>query len=223
MSMIQTPNADFIWKLSEKTTPLRIEFVCSGLKNSDLPASTAPEIALVGRSNVGKSSLLNFLAGHNQLARVSHTPGRTQTINLFSAEKDAFFIVDLPGYGYAETPHKTRDHWEQSMRYFFEERPGLFAIFMLVDIRRDVQKEDEMLSRWLQNLGLKVIAIQTKCDKIHKSKWQGIRLTHAKNLALHPSQVITTSSDKKIGLTEIFQTVSGLLDSYDKEIKEQEQ
>ncbi len=221
MREIKLPNQDFILSLSEKKTPLRVEFKCSGLKNSDLPHSTAPEFALVGRSNVGKSSLINFLAGQKQLARVSNTPGRTQTINLFAAENGAFFLVDLPGYGYAESSHATQAHWEKEMQNFFEERTGLFAIFILIDIRREIQREDESLSRWFQQLGLKVICIQTKCDKIHKSKWQQLREIHAKKLALHPSQVITTSADKKMGLNEIFRNMAGLLDALDKDLEEE--
>lgn len=222
MRKIKLPKQDFILSLYEKKTPLRIEFICSGLKNSDLPPSSAPEFALVGRSNVGKSSLLNYLAGQKQLARVSNTPGRTQTINLFSAEKGEFFLVDLPGYGYAESSHAMQAHWETAMQKFFEGREGLFAIFILIDIRRDVQPEDENLSRWFQGLGLKVIAIQTKCDKVHKSKWHEIRTIHAKKLALHPSQIITVSADKKIGLPEILKTISGLLDALDKELEDLE-
>ncbi len=221
MREIKLPNQDFILSLSEKKTPLRVEFKCSGLKNSDLPTSTAPEFALVGRSNVGKSSLINFLAGQKQLARVSNTPGRTQTINLFAAENSAFFLVDLPGYGYAESSHATQAHWEKEMQKFFEERTGLFAIFILIDIRREIQREDESLSRWFQQLGLKVICIQTKCDKIHKSKWQQLREIHAKKLALHPSQVITTSADKKLGLNEIFRNMAGLLDALDKDLEDE--
>lgn len=93
---------------------------------------------------------------------------------------------------------------------------------MLVDIRRDIHPEDEALSRWFQHLGLKVIAIQTKCDKVHKSKWHEIRQAHANKLALHPSQIITTSSDKKIGLSELLQMLAGLLDTLDKEIEDLE-
>jgi GTP-binding protein len=220
MRKIKLPKQDFILSLDEKKTPLRVEFICSGLKNSDLPPSTAPEFALVGRSNVGKSSFLNYIAGQKQLARVSNTPGRTQTINIFSAEKGEFFLVDLPGYGYAETSHATQAHWETGLQKFFEDRKGLFAIFILIDIRRDIQPEDEHLSRWFQSIGLKVIAIQTKCDKVHKSKWQEKREIQSRKLALHPSQIITTSSDKKIGFPEILKTMSGLLDSLDKEIED---
>ncbi|MGY3804283.1 ribosome biogenesis GTP-binding protein YihA/YsxC [Pigmentibacter ruber] len=222
MREIKLPNQDFILSLSEKKTPLRIEFICSGLKNSDLPPSSAPEFALVGRSNVGKSSLINFVGGQKQLARVSNTPGRTQTINLFSAEKGAFFLVDLPGYGYAESALTTQAHWEKEMQNFFEERTGLFAIFILIDIRREIQPEDENLSRWFQKLGLKVICIQTKCDKVHKSKWHQLREIHAKKLALHSSQVITTSSDKKLGLNEIFRNISGMLDALEKDLEDEE-
>ncbi|BBH52904.1 ribosome biogenesis GTP-binding protein YihA/YsxC [Fluviispira sanaruensis] len=222
MREIKLPTQNFIQYLSEKKTPLHVEFVSSGMINSDLPPSTVPEFALVGRSNVGKSSLLNYLAGQKQLARVSNTPGRTQTINLFSAEKGEFLLVDLPGYGYAESSLSTRAHWQKAMQEYFEKREGLFAVFILVDIRRDIQPEDEALSRWFQQLGLKVIALQTKCDKLHKSKWNAIRIQHAKKLALSPSQVLTVSSDKKIGLPDILRSLAGMLDSLDKETEDLE-
>lgn len=220
MFRIKIPNQDFITSLFERKDSLKVEFVCSGLKNSDLPESEAPEFAFVGRSNVGKSSLINYLAGQKKLARVSNTPGRTQTINLFSVENGNFYFVDLPGYGYAESSHATQAHWATGMQRFFEERKGLSTIFFLIDIRREVQPEDESLSLWFQSLGLKVIAIQTKCDKVHKSKWNEIRNNHAKKLALHPSQIISSSSEKKIGLSDLLKIISGILDSLEVENEE---
>ncbi len=215
MSTIKIPSQDFIEQLKQKTLPLQMEYLSSGLKISDLPESTVPEFALVGRSNVGKSSLLNFLAGQKNLARVSHTPGRTQLINLFSAEKGQFIIADLPGYGYAESPQYTRAHWKQSMQEYFENREGLFSVFVLMDMRRDIENEDAALSRWLQALGLKVIGVQTKCDKVNKSKWQEARKKQAIGLALSPEQMVTTSVDKKIGLQELIKMMAGHIDTYE--------
>ena len=215
MSTIQVPSEKFIEQLKQKTLPLQMEYLSSGVKISDLPPSTKPEFALVGRSNVGKSSLLNFLAGQKNLARVSNTPGRTQMINLFTAEKGEFIVADLPGYGYAESPQYTRAHWQKSMQDYFENREGLFSVFVLMDMRRDIEKEDQDLSCWLQSIGLKVIGVQTKCDKVHKSKWHEVRKKQALGLALSPEQMVTTSADKKIGLQDLIKMIAGHLDIYE--------
>jgi GTP-binding protein len=218
---VKIPQQDFIQALFEKKTPLRMEFLCSVMEVADLPRPLAPEFALVGRSNVGKSSLLNFIAGHKQLARVSNTPGRTQTINLFCAEKGAFFLVDLPGYGYAKLTHSMQKHWASAIKTFFEQRgPALFAVFFLIDMRREPNEQDQELCLWLQNLGLKIIAVQTKCDKIHKSKWPFVQQMHAQKLALHPSQIVTTSVNKKIGLHHLMQHMAGTLDALDQETED---
>lgn len=211
MRPIQLPSQSFIQFFLKKKTPIQVEFLCSGMKNADLPASCSPEFAIVGRSNVGKSSLLNFLAGQNKLARTSNTPGRTQTINLFSAEKGAFLIDDLPGYGYAESPFSTRMHWQDSLQEFFEQRQGLFSIFFLMDIRRDIEPEDRLLCQWLLSVGLEVVVIQTKCDKIHKSQWLPIRQKQAANLGVPLNRIVTTSASKKIGLEDLLSMMGNLL------------
>ncbi|MES2616154.1 MAG: ribosome biogenesis GTP-binding protein YihA/YsxC [Bdellovibrionota bacterium] len=213
MSTIHIPSQEFIEQLKQKTLPLQMEYLSSGVKIPDLPPSTVPEFALVGRSNVGKSSLLNFIAGQKNLARVSNTPGRTQMINLFTAEKGKFIIADLPGYGYAESPQYTRVHWQQSMQNYFENREGLFSVFILMDMRRDIEEEDSNLSRWLQSIGLKVIGVQTKCDKVHKSKWGEVRKKQAIGLALSAEQMVTTSAEKKIGLNDVLKMMAGHLDT----------
>lgn len=211
MQPLQLPSESFIQFFLKKKTPIRIEYLSSGMKNSDLPKSQVPEFALVGRSNVGKSSLLNFLAGQKNLARVSNTPGRTQTINLFQAEGGAFLIDDLPGYGYAESPFSTRAHWQESLQEFFEQRTGLCAIFFLLDMRREIEPEDRALCQWLISCGLEVIAVQTKCDKIHKSQWHAVRKKHALDLGLNVENIVTTSSQKKIGLEDLIKTIGNLL------------
>ena len=207
---IKHPPESFIQFLDKKKTPLQMNFLSAGLCNADLPPSVVPEIALVGRSNVGKSSLINFISGQKQLARVSNTPGRTQTINLFNVEKGEFLFVDLPGYGYAESAKSTKAHWHSAIQEFFEQRTGLFAVLFLVDMRRELKDEDEALSRWFQAIGIKVIGLQTKCDKLNKNEWVKARREQALKLALSPDQMITTSADKKIGLEEIFKTIAGL-------------
>lgn len=211
MKDIAFPSQSFINELSEREIPLRMEYVSSGMKETDLPPSICPEIAIVGRSNVGKSSLLNFVAGQKQLARVSSTPGRTQTINLFSVEKGAFLLVDLPGYGFAMSPKETRAHWEGSMDNFFKNRKGLVGVLFLLDVRRDVTGEDTALCKWLLNLGVPVLAVQTKCDKVHKSQWAQLRKKQSQELGVAPGMVVTTSAQARIGLKDLCTGLAGII------------
>lgn len=211
MTQIKHPSDAFLQALLQKKTSLEMEFVASGLLPGTLPVSQLCEIAVVGKSNVGKSSLLNFVSGQKHLAHVSHSPGRTRTINLFSAEKGAFMLADLPGYGYAKISKEERDTWQESMQAYFESRKGLCGVLFLVDIRRAITEEEKRLSMWFQNMGLKVVGVQTKCDKIHKSQWVKLREQQAHDLLLVAEQMVSTSSDKKIGLTELLHLMAGLL------------
>lgn len=211
MRSIQVPSQSFIQFFLKKKTPIPMEFICSGMKNADLPPSSTPEFAMVGRSNAGKSSLLNFLAGQKNLARVSHTPGRTQTINLFAAENHSFLIDDLPGYGYAESPFSTRAHWQHALQEFFEQRQGLCAIFLLTDIRRAVEPEDKQLCQWFASIGLRVFVVQTKCDKISKSQWPMARKKHAQEFGLPMDSILTTSASKKWGLESLIAVIGQVL------------
>ncbi len=222
MGKILNPDENFALALSTRTIPLRVNYVSSGMRNSDLPASVAPELALIGRSNVGKSSLLNFMAGQKNLARVSSTPGRTQTINLFSCEKDAMYLVDLPGYGFARTNLDTRSHWQTAMAEFLKEREGLFGALFLVDIRREVEAEDAILAKWLLDIGLSVLVVQTKCDKVHKSELPLLRQKHAIALGTASGMVASTSAEKKIGLDSLFAGIAGMLENHAVESQEDE-
>lgn len=130
MSYTPVPES-FINQLMLRKIPLRMEFVTSASKLEELPAADVPELAIVGRSNVGKSSLLNFLAGQKQLARVSSTPGRTQLMNVFAAERGVFRLIDLPGYGFAFSPRETQAHWAEAMQLFFEKEVHFSACFSL--------------------------------------------------------------------------------------------
>lgn len=211
MEQIKFPEQKFIDGLSQRELPIHMEFISSGMKETDLPPSLCPEIAIVGRSNVGKSSLLNFIAGQKQLARVSSMPGRTQTINLFSVEKSAFYFVDLPGYGFALSPKETRSQWIGSMENFFRSRKGLAGVLFLIDVRREINDEDRALCKWLLDGGLPVLAIQTKCDKVHKSQWPLLRKKNADSLGVTPGMIVSTSAQNKIGLKEICTGLAGML------------
>lgn len=149
-------------------------FVISAAKPSEFPAPTLPELAVVGRSNVGKSSLINALVGQDGLARTSRTPGRTRLVNWFevSAREGAtkFHLVDLPGYGYAAVDHKTRESWRPLIESYLEKRATLAGVLLLVDIRRGVQDEELDFVPWLAERNIPISVALTKADKLPKNK-----------------------------------------------------
>jgi GTP-binding protein len=201
----------FIHQLMLRKIPLRMEFATSASKLEELPAPSVPEIALVGRSNVGKSSLLNFIAGQKQLARVSSTPGRTQLMNVFNVERESFRIIDLPGYGFAVSPRETQAHWAGAMRTFFEKRSSLVGILFLMDVRREVTDEDVNLVQWFLSHDLNVLLILTKCDKLTKAQLGVIIRQRNEQLGLPPGMVVITSTIQKAGLPEVMSGLAGLL------------
>jgi GTP-binding protein len=210
MSYTPVPET-FIQQLMLRKIPLRMEFVTSASKLEELPEANVPEVALVGRSNVGKSSLLNFLAGQRQLARVSATPGRTQLMNVFSAERGVFRLIDLPGYGFAFSPRETQAHWADAMRVFFEKRSSLLGILFLMDVRREVTEEDVNLVQWFLDHDLNVLLVLTKCDKLTKAQLGMVIRERNQQLGLAPGMVVTTSTIQKMGLPEIMSGLAGLL------------
>lgn len=137
----------------------------------DLPAPGAPEIAFAGRSNAGKSSAINTLAGRRRLAFVSKTPGRTQLINFF-ALGEAAYLVDLPGYGYAGVPGEVRDHWRLLVGGYIAERPSLAAVVVVMDARHPLTELDLTLLEWLREAGRNVHVLLTKSDKLSRQAAQ---------------------------------------------------
>ena len=128
----------------------------------------APQIALAGRSNVGKSSLLNALAGRRQLARVSSTPGKTRSVNLFKVLPDGFYLADLPGYGYARRSRKERGAWEELIENYLLRNAGLKSVVLLLDCRLPPQESDRLLADFARARGLPVLPVLTKADKCNQ-------------------------------------------------------
>ena len=140
-------------------------FLKSAVQASQYPPPDRPEAAFAGRSNVGKSSLLNALVNRKNLARTSSTPGRTQALNFFRVN-DRFTFVDLPGYGYARVSYEVKRSWRGMVETYLRNRPNLIAVVVIVDIRRDLEEDDRNLMEWLKQEGKKVLPILTKVDKL---------------------------------------------------------
>jgi len=145
------------------------EFVKSAFSLKDCPAGELPEVALAGRSNVGKSSFLNSLVNRKGLARTSNTPGRTRLINYFLINS-SFYLVDLPGYGYAKVPVKMKQEWGALIREYLQKRRNLAGVVLLLDIRHQPSELDRQLYQWLQAAEIPFIVVTTKYDKLSKSQ-----------------------------------------------------
>jgi len=149
----------------------KAEFKGSYVDIESLPASGLPEIALAGRSNVGKSSLINCLANRRNLALTSSTPGNTRTINYYLFD-DAWFLVDLPGYGYAKVSQAERKRWSLLIEKYLKERRQLKGVVQVVDIRHHPTETDKLMSEWLGYHQIPRIVVATKADKIARGKWK---------------------------------------------------
>jgi GTP-binding protein len=145
------------------------EIVISAVSKKQYPDDGLPEIALAGRSNVGKSSLINKLINRKNLARTSSKPGKTQTLNFYKMN-ETFYFVDVPGYGYAKVSKKEREKWGVMMEEYFETRSTLQAVLLITDIRHDPTEDDLQMYDFLKYYELPVIIVATKLDKVGKSK-----------------------------------------------------
>ena len=145
------------------------EFVLSAKEPRHYPPTGIPEVAFVGRSNVGKSSLINTLLNRKRLARTSTTPGRTQEINFFLVN-DRFFFVDLPGYGYAKAPEAIRRQWGPMVETYLGDRQTLKFVIMILDVRRNPSDQDMQLLRWLVHYSIDFLLVLTKTDKISRNE-----------------------------------------------------
>ena len=146
-----------------------LETVC-GI-TSTLPANSAPEVAFAGKSNVGKSSLINALLNRKALARTSGQPGKTQTINFYKVNQE-LYLVDLPGYGYAKVSRQTQEKWGKMIERYLHTSKQLRRVFLLVDIRHEPSENDRMMYEWIVHNGYEPVIVATKLDKINRSQRQ---------------------------------------------------
>jgi GTP-binding protein len=147
---------------------LNVEFLLSAHRLNQLPPPELPEIAFAGRSNVGKSSLINTLVGRKSLVKVSARPGKTQGLNYFRVEEQ-FFLVDLPGYGFAKVPKNMQNSWQSLITTYLETRETLRCVVVIMDIRHEPKNQDTQLIQWLHEKTIRCLPVYTKIDKISGS------------------------------------------------------
>lgn len=155
--------------MKENLKFLNAKFLISAEKLSQCPAYILPEFALLGRSNVGKSSFINSLANNKKLAKTSNTPGKTRLINFFNFT-DKFLIADLPGYGFAKVSAEMQNKWQQYLEEYLLNRKNLKCLIQIIDARHDIQKNDYQMREWIRAYNLPVITIITKMDYVAKNK-----------------------------------------------------
>jgi GTP-binding protein len=188
------------------------EFICSNTRTDKLPPPVLPEYAFIGRSNVGKSSLINMLLQRKGLAKTSQTPGKTQLINHFKVNED-WYLVDLPGYGYARTSKVNRGEWERFIRYYLRHRESLQCVFVLIDSRVEPQKNDIDFCNWLGETGIPFLLIFTKADKQSAVKTDQTVAKFRKELLKSFEEVpkiFVTSSENALGREAVLGSISEL-------------
>ena len=186
------------------------EFVTSATKPSQYPPEGLPEIAFAGRSNVGKSSLINVLVNRKRLVKTSSTPGRTQLVNFFDIN-DYITFVDLPGYGYAKVPASVRKKWGPMIETYLSGRNTLKGVVVILDIRRTPREEEHNLIEWLEHYAIPSILVLTKTDKLSKIKLAKQRAAVARSLALDPKDLILFSAKSRAGREEVWKAIELIL------------
>jgi len=186
------------------------KFVKSAAKSSQYPPAVLPEIAFSGRSNVGKSSLINILVNRKHLVKTSSTPGRTQLINFFVINEN-FSFVDLPGYGYARVPKSVKKNWGPMIETYFSTREKLKGVIFIMDIRRMPDQKELNLIDWFKHFNIYSILILTKADKLSKTKQINQHLSIAKALSVDKKELILFSTKSRQGKDAVWHAIEKLL------------
>lgn len=192
-----------------------VDLAISAVRRSQYPTDNKPEFLLVGRSNVGKSSFINSIIERRNFARISSKPGKTQTLNFYLINKD-FYLVDVPGYGYAATDKKTQMKFGKMIEDYVANRKELKEVFMLVDFRHKPTEDDELMYKYLKYFNLKVTIIATKIDKISFGQREKYKKVILNTLNLESGDnLILFSSVTKDGKKEVYQRIEQYLDFID--------
>jgi len=195
----------------------KTEFVTSAVKPEQYPEGNCPELAVSGRSNVGKSTLINKFVNRKNLAKVGNTPGKTQTINFFNMN-DEWYLVDLPGYGYAKVPLQMRAQWGKMMQTYFRSRENLKGVIQLVDIRHKPSDDDRMMVNMLWENEIPVLIVATKADKVARGQRPKYLKAIAEALDMQEwKEIIPFSSMDGTGLKELHEAIEHIIQDTDEE------
>ncbi len=186
------------------------KFIKSAAEEQGFIGDSLPQIAVAGKSNVGKSSFINFLCGNGSLARTSSTPGRTRLINYFLIN-ETFYLTDLPGYGYAKVPKSELDKWARLMETYFAKEKDLKHLFLLVDSRHEIGENDKLMYNYIFKCGISFTVIATKTDKVLKSALQGNIKRIADSFLIGKDNVIPLSALKKTGKEAVLSRLEQIL------------
>ena len=200
--------------MSYKSKPLPLEFCCAATERKLFPADRGNEIALCGRSNSGKSTLINTIANQKKLAKTSNTPGRTQSINFFHFKDNRDKkIIDLPGFGYAKASKKDQNLWAKLIMSYLEKRTSLTDLILIMDMRHPFQQKDLEFLSLCDSLRLPIHLVLTKADKLNNKETQISLKVISENMAFYPSIVdsLVFSATKKIGLEDLLNKIKLLL------------
>lgn len=190
-----------------------IKLLMTAVKPEQYPDESLPEIALVGRSNVGKSSLINCLANRKNIARTSSTPGKTATINFYEIA-GKYRIVDLPGYGYAKVSKQEKEKWGDMIEGYLSNRQSLVQVIQLVDARHKPTADDKMMFDWIKSYNYEPLVVATKMDKLKKSQIEGNLTAIYEDLQLtEESVLIPFSSENRQGRDQVLELIDYILDS----------
>ncbi len=206
------PPDDAACEQGRKLFAQQIDFLKGVVAMDGLPAADRIEACFAGRSNVGKSTLINALTGRKALARASNTPGRTQEINFFTLS-DSHYLVDLPGYGYANAPLKVVEKWQRLLRAYLTGRPSLRRAFVLIDARRGIKAPDQEIMADLDRAAVTFQVVLTKIDKLKAGELEKALASVRRDLAPHPAafpELILTSSQKGDGIETLRAVIAGL-------------
>ena len=187
------------------------EFVKSAVKASQYPSEALPEIAFAGRSNVGKSSLINTLVNRKHLVKTSSTPGRTQLINFFIINK-TFLFIDLPGYGYAKVPASVKKSWGPMIETYLSTRKTLKGVVLIMDVRRVPGIQELNFIEWLDYYGIPNILVLTKVDKLSKTKQIKQQLSIADSLSIDNKDLILFSAKSRLGKEALWDAIEKLIE-----------
>lgn len=205
--------SDALLAAGEQLFKEQTTFMLGVAKLEQLPLTELNEIAFAGRSNVGKSSLINAITGQKGLAKTSNTPGRTQQLNYFNAN-DKILLVDLPGYGYAQAPESLVKQWQKLIFTYLQGRVNLKRVFVLIDSRHGIKKVDEEIMDMLDKAAVTYQIILTKTDKISASALEKVLKETEAKIAKHPAayvKLLATSSEKNIGIESVRAEIASLV------------